>query len=53
MTGNASKKLDLTGGLYPEAKVRPRGRGVGLQEIGQRGGDLPRGVFYQIIGERV
>jgi uncharacterized protein YfaS (alpha-2-macroglobulin family) len=45
--GNETKKLDLTGGLYPEATF-DRGTDALVFKKSGSGGDLPRGVFYQI-----
>jgi len=47
ITGNTSNRLDLTPGLYPEA-VFDRDADALIFKRSTSGGDLPRGVFYQI-----
>jgi uncharacterized protein YfaS (alpha-2-macroglobulin family) len=47
VTGSASRKLDLSPGLYPEA-VFDRDADALVFKKSPGGGDLPRGVFYQI-----
>ena len=46
-TGNTSRKLDLSSGLYPEA-VFDRDADALVFKRTQSGGDLPRGLFYQV-----
>jgi alpha-2-macroglobulin len=45
--GDTSKKLDLSGGLYPEAKFDRETEALVFKKS-QGQGDLPKGVFYQI-----
>jgi uncharacterized protein YfaS (alpha-2-macroglobulin family) len=45
--GNETKKLDLTGGLYPEAAF-DRGTDALIFKKTGLGGNLPSGIFYQI-----
>jgi uncharacterized protein YfaS (alpha-2-macroglobulin family) len=45
--GTETKKLDLAGGLYPEAAF-DRGTDALIFKKSGMGGNLPRGVFYQI-----
>jgi uncharacterized protein YfaS (alpha-2-macroglobulin family) len=47
VTGDTSRKLDLTAGLYPEA-VFDRETEALVFKKSQHGGNLPRGLFYQI-----
>jgi uncharacterized repeat protein (TIGR01451 family) len=47
MTGNESKKLDLTAGLYPEAKFGREADALVFKKSGSAPG-MPSGVFYQI-----
>jgi uncharacterized protein YfaS (alpha-2-macroglobulin family) len=47
VTGNQSKQLPLTGGLYPEA-IFDRGTEALVFKRLQASGNLPRGIFYQI-----
>jgi uncharacterized protein YfaS (alpha-2-macroglobulin family) len=45
--GNETKKLDLTGGLYPEASFDRGAEALVFRKSGM-GSNAPRGVFYQI-----
>jgi uncharacterized repeat protein (TIGR01451 family) len=45
--GNATTKLDMTAGLYPEAKF-DRDTEALIFKKSSTGGNLPRGLFYQI-----
>jgi uncharacterized protein YfaS (alpha-2-macroglobulin family) len=47
ITGNQATKLDLSAGLYPEAKFGPDADALVFKRT-QSGGNLPRGIFYQI-----
>ena len=47
VTGSQTKKLDLAGGLYPEA-IFDRGTDALVFKKSSTGGNLPRGIFYQI-----
>ncbi|MEJ0001426.1 MAG: alpha-2-macroglobulin [Verrucomicrobiota bacterium] len=45
--GSETRKLDVTGGLYPEATFDRGTEALVFRRSGS-GGNLPRGVFYQI-----
>jgi uncharacterized repeat protein (TIGR01451 family) len=47
VTGNASRKLDLSAGLYPEAVFGRDADALVFRKSGHAPG-MPRGVFYQI-----
>ena len=47
VTGSESKKLDLTGGLYPAGKLGREAEALVFKKSGSTAG-MPRGVFYQI-----